>query len=94
MNSGVYDQEQPQEKLVHSLEHGNIVIYYDEPGEETINEFSGPWDGIVVVPKPGLGESIVLTAWTKKLAQPQFDPDAAASFIDEYRGRGPENPVR
>lgn len=101
VSPGVYAQEQPQEKLVHSLEHGNIVIYYDEPDEATLqtlegwaNQFPGAWDGIVAVPKPGLGESIVLTAWTKKLVLPHFDPDTAASFIDEYRGRGPENPVR
>ncbi|NJL86481.1 MAG: DUF3105 domain-containing protein [Leptolyngbyaceae cyanobacterium SM1_1_3] len=47
-----------------------------------------------MVPKAGLGDKIVLTAWTKKLVIPEFDPQAAATFIDEYRGRSPENPVR
>ncbi|WP_035991523.1 DUF3105 domain-containing protein [Leptolyngbya sp. KIOST-1] len=98
---GVYTDVQRPEQLVHSLEHGNIVIYYDQPAAETkkalvswADQFSGPWDGIVVVPKAGLGQDIVLTAWTKKLVMPEFDPQAAATFIDEYRGRGPENPVR
>ena len=98
---GVYTEAQPLEKLVHSLEHGNIVIYYDQPREEAMKalqswakQFPGLWDGLVVVPRPGLGESLVLTAWTKKLVMPEFDPAAAATFIDAYRGRGPENPVR
>ncbi len=98
---GVYTQEQPVEKLVHSLEHGNIVIYYEQPGDEAqqtlqswARQFPGAWDGLVVVPKAGLGESVVLTAWTKKLVLTEFEPQAAASFIDAYRGRGPENPVR
>lgn len=98
---GVYDEVQRPEQLVHSLEHGNIVIYYDQPEAETMKaleswaaQFSGPWEGIVAVPKAGLGQEIVLTAWTKKLVMPKFDPQAAATFIDEYRGRGPENPVR
>ncbi|MBE9135706.1 DUF3105 domain-containing protein [Nodosilinea sp. LEGE 07088] len=98
---GVYTEAQRPEQLVHSLEHGNIVIYYDQPAIETMtaleswaNQFSGPWEGIVVVPKAGLGEEIVLTAWTKKLVMPEFSPQAAATFVDEYRGRGPENPVR
>lgn len=98
---GVYTEAQRPEQLVHSLEHGNIVIYYDQPQAETMqaleswaDRFSGPWDGIVLTPKPGLEEEIVLTAWTKKLAMPDFDPQMAATFIDEYRGRGPENPVR
>jgi hypothetical protein len=98
---GVYNQEQRPEELVHSLEHGNIVIYYDQPTQEAMqaltswaNQFPGLWDGIVVVPKAGLGSELVLTAWTKKLRMPEFDPQAAATFIDAYRGRGPENPVR
>lgn len=98
---GVYTAVQRSEQLVHSLEHGNIVIYYDQPAADTLkaleswaDQFSGPWEGIVAVPKAGLDEKIVLTAWTKKLVMPDFDPQAAATFIDEYRGRGPENPVR
>lgn len=98
---GVYAEAQRPEQLVHSLEHGNIVIYYDQPNSKTMqtlqgwaDEFTGDWDGVVVTPKPGLGKRIVLTAWTKQLNQTEFDPQAAASFIDEYRGRGPENPVR
>lgn len=98
---GVHSQEQRPEQLVHSLEHGNIVVYYDQPGTEATkaleswaNQFSGAWDGVVVTPKAGLGESIVLTAWTKQLNLTEFEPEAAASFIDEHRGRGPENPVR
>jgi len=98
---GVYTQEQRLEELVHSIEHGNIVIYIDQPGQAAMDtltawaaEFPGLWDGLVVVPKPGLGEEVVLTAWTKKLILPQFEPEAAATFIDTYRGRGPENPVR
>ncbi|HEY9888274.1 MAG TPA: DUF3105 domain-containing protein [Candidatus Obscuribacterales bacterium] len=98
---GVYSASQRPEQLVHSLEHGNIVIYYDQPTADTMttlaswaSQFPGAWDGVVVVPKAGLGTEVVLTAWTKKLRMPQFSPEAAATFIDAYRGRGPENPVR
>ena len=42
----------------------------------------------------GLGQSVVLTAWAKRLDLDRFDPAPAAAFIDGYRGRGPENPVR
>jgi hypothetical protein len=47
-----------------------------------------------VVTHEGLGDGVVLTAWTKKLVLPEFQPEAAATFIDTYRGRGPENSVR
>jgi hypothetical protein len=98
---GVYEVEQPPTRLVHALEHGNIVIYYDRPGEAVMAQlrdwarlYSGQWDGIVVTPARGLGEEVVLTAWTRRLRLDPFDPAAAAAFIDAFRGRGPENPVR
>ncbi|HEY9761400.1 MAG TPA: DUF3105 domain-containing protein [Trichocoleus sp.] len=98
---GVYAESQRPEQLVHSLEHGKIVVYYDQPGNQVmstfegwVKQFPGAWDGLVVVPSPGLGETIVLTAWKHKLELSQFNAEAASTFIDTYRGRGPENPVR
>lgn len=98
---GFYTQPQPPETLVHSLEHGNVVIYYSQPGSQALaqlktwaNQFSGTWDGLVVVPVNGLGGGIILTAWDKTLRLDTFDPAAAAAFIDAFRGRGPENLVR
>ena len=99
--TGVYDAAQSPGRLVHSLEHGNIVIYYDKLDPlalETLGGWSGlydgQWDGIVVVPRPGLGQAVILTAWNKRLRLQSFDPEAGAAFIDAFRGRGPENPVR
>ncbi|MDH3595532.1 MAG: DUF3105 domain-containing protein [Rhodospirillales bacterium] len=87
--------------LVHALEHGNIVIYYDRPSEDVVETledwaglYTGQWDGLLAVPMSGLGESLMLTAWTKQLRLDEFDPPLAAAFIDAYRGRGPEHPVR
>ncbi|AEB12916.1 DUF3105 domain-containing protein [Marinithermus hydrothermalis] len=99
---GFYTRERRPEALVHSLEHGHVVIYYDAPGEDALrllrawaDLYAGePWAGVVVVRKPELGKAVVLTAWTKRLRLESFDPAAAAAFIDAYRGRGPENPVR
>ena len=98
---GFYDEPQPPTRLVHALEHGNIVVYYDEPGPQArellvkwAGLFDGQWDGLVVTPLPGLGRGLVLTAWAKRLRLERWDDAAAAAFIDAYRGRGPENPVR
>jgi hypothetical protein len=98
---GVYAAPQHPTQLVHALEHGNIVIYYDAPGdaarrqlEKWAGHYDNQWSGLVVTPNPGLGNAVVLTAWARRLALDAFDPAAAAAFIDAYRGRGPENPVR
>ncbi|MFQ5972084.1 MAG: DUF3105 domain-containing protein [Alphaproteobacteria bacterium] len=101
VRAGFYDEAQPPTRLVHSMEHGNVVIYYDAPGAaalETLRRWSelytGQWDGLVVTRDSGLGSRIVLSAWTRRLELDRFDPEAAAAFIDAFRGRGPENPVR
>jgi len=52
------------------------------------------WSGIVATPMPGIGEAVVLTAWRRMLRLDTFDAATAAAFIDAFRGRGPENPVR
>ena len=99
--TGFYTQPQPPTELVHAVEHGNVVIYYDRPGEtvrtrlrEWTQAYSGQWDGIVAAPSPGLGARIVLTAWEKRLTLPRYDEEKAAAFIEAFRGRGPEHPVR
>ena len=98
---GFYEEPQAANKRVHSVEHGHIVIYYESPGAEAIQLlkdwtalYGGHWDGVVAAPSSGLGKAVVLTAWRKILRLDEFDPAAAAAFIDEFRGRGPENPVR
>ncbi len=101
VKAGFYDREMPKINLVHSIEHGNIVIYYDTPGDAAMDtlkswtsRYSGAWDGVVATRSPGLGDVVVLTAWTKLLRLEGFDEAAAAAFLDTYRGRGPENQVR
>ena len=98
---GVYRLPQRSGQLVHALEHGNVVIYYDTPTPDALADlkdwaalYTGTWDGVVLTPMERLGEEVVLNAWTKTLRLKSFDPALAAAFIDRYRGRGPENPVR
>jgi hypothetical protein len=102
--TGFYSEPQRPTELVHALEHGNIVIYYDRPGPRALGQlrrwaetYQGQWNGVVVVPSPGLRERIVLTAWEKRLLLDRFDEAdeaAAAAFLDAFRGRGPEGAMR
>jgi len=101
VSPGFYGEVQPPTRLVHSIEHGHVVIYYENPGADAIqslkdwtSSYDGHWDGLIAVPATGLGGAVVLTAWRKIVRLDNFDPAAAAAFIDLYRGRGPENPVR
>jgi hypothetical protein len=98
---GYYDTPLPAGNLVHALEHGDIVIYYDRPSSEVMqslkgwaSRFQNRWAGLIVTPMPGIGQEIILTAWTKELRLAEFDAASAAAFIDRFRGRGPEQPMR
>ncbi|HBA89577.1 MAG TPA: hypothetical protein DCZ75_16795 [Geobacter sp.] len=95
---GFYKTPQAPEKLVHSLEHGDIVIYYEKPTPSVLRQLkgwaklhSGKWDGVIVTRLPGLGKTVILTAWTKLLRLDTFDPGKASAFIDAFRGKGPEH---
>ncbi len=101
VDPGFYETAKGRSNLVHSLEHGMIVVFYDQPGGQELETlrawtglFNGPWSGIVSVRKTGLGKKLIFTAWRRILTLDRFDAPAAAAFIDAYRGRGPENPVR
>jgi hypothetical protein len=96
-----YVSAKSRSNLVHSMEHGMVVIHYDAPGDEVIATirqwtglFSGPWSGLIAVRRLGLGEKLIVTAWRRTLRLDRFEAKAAAAFIDAYRGRGPEKPVR
>lgn len=98
---GFYSKPQPVDEIIHALEHGQVVVYYDSPGFKALSvlkrwtgQFTDPWSGLIAVPHKGLGQEVVLTAWGKRLRLPAFDEAALAAFIDAYSGRGPERRVR
>lgn len=99
--SGFYEEAQPKGELIHALEHGQVVVYYEAPGFKGLSvlkrwtrQFAGPWSGLIAAPHAGLGDDVVLTAWRRRLRLDAFDEAALAAFMDAYMGRGPENSVR
>lgn len=102
---GFYEQTQPLGSLVHSLEHGAVVVYYDpgqlSPAAESslqsyTDSYTGTWASFIAVPNPNDDpeSAYVLTAWEKRLTMEQYDNSTVQAFTAEYLGRGPENPVR
>jgi len=98
---GVYEEAPVPTEVVHALEHGNVLINFDIPGAEVMKTlkawaklYNKQWSGLVIAPLPGLGQKVILRAWTNRLDLEIFDAGSAAAFVDAYRGRGPEHPVR
>jgi len=100
---GMYEEDKAlPELLVHNLEHGNVVIYVnrDQLSKDDLVAlqklpltYSGQWDGVVLVNQKG-PFPIVLTAWRAKMALKGYDGKKIDEFLDAFRGRGPEHPVR
>lgn len=104
-DAGYYEETPPAGNLVHSLEHGAVVIYYDPDAltpeaEESLQAFAqahqDQWASVIVVPNPNEEPEspYVLTAWRTMLRMDEYDPQVVRAFLAEYLGRGPENPVR
>lgn len=104
-DAGFYEETQPYEALVHNLEHGHVVIYYDEnalsdDAENSLREFAaahtGDFTSVVVVPNPkdDPKSSFVLTAWGHRLRMSDYNPRIVRAFLAEYLGRGPEGEGR
>lgn len=99
---GVYKQQQPDEGLIHNLEHGYVWISYrPDAGPEIIEQlenFYGFGKKIIVEPRKENDKLIALAAWNWL---DKFDPESKeklneaelkriGDFIDAFINKGPE----
>ena len=98
--AGVYEEPLADGNLVHSLEHGYVIISYNCEQEnpeckDLVSKVVAIWEEkgrnkIIVTPRPSLDTKIALTAWTKLDKFDEFDAERINFFIDEFRNKGPE----
>jgi hypothetical protein len=96
--SGVYTTEQPDEDLVHNLEHGHVWISYhptllnstDRAALERLVRDGGTDTGVVLTPRSRNTSAIVLTSWTRQLALNSFNATTIRNFVNTNRGHSPE----
>jgi len=105
-NWGVYSTAQPETQLIHNLEHGGIVIWYDPSrldagGVDALSQYvtrqnqSGVSGRYKFILSPWGGEDelpapIVATAWRWTLALDEADTGAIDAFAGEHYGIAPE----
>jgi hypothetical protein len=95
LNCGVYDEEQQNENVVHTLEHGAVWITYD-PATTSDAEIEAlvalaPDTYAVVSPYDGLGEAMAISAWGAQLRFTDVDDPAVTDFLTEF-WRSPDSP--
>lgn len=98
LGRGIYDEEQPDEILVHNLEHGEIwIAYHPRISEETLRELTKiakSFNKIVMAPRSKNDMDIALAAWSRldafNLDEGELDKKRIEDFIKRYRNKGPE----
>jgi len=94
--AGFYDEELPDEQLVHNMEHGEIWISYrPEVGDKIIDElkkFAG--STVTVTPRSANDMDIALAAWGRldkfNVIEGGLDKPRIENFITRHIDKGPE----
>lgn len=99
LDAGVYDIPQPDEMLVHNLEHGHIVISYDcgrladcDGTKQQLRRIFDAYNGwkVTIVPRQNADAAIALTAWGWLDKMDELDEARIRRFIQAWRDKGPE----
>jgi hypothetical protein len=89
--------------LVHNLEHGYVILWYDcqgvtQPGDcsalkDQVRQVIDRFDSAKLIgfPREGLDLPLVLTSWGRVQRFEKFDLPAVSAFIERNRNRGPES---
>ena len=88
LNCGIYTKPVPNENAVHDLEHGAVWVTYDPSlPAATVTKLRDlmPSTYTVLSPYPGLGGSIVLSAWDVQLKVSSVTDARILQFFEKYR---------
>jgi hypothetical protein len=94
--AGIYTANPPPDgQLVHSLEHGYVIIWFDPATEaadlQNIVAAAQKYPAdTLVVPRTGMPAPVAATAWHQRLLCQGLNSKALISFIAEWRNKGPE----
>jgi hypothetical protein len=100
---GVYTSAQPQERMIHNLEHGGIVIWYQPAAISTADlatltqfvqqQITTARFKVILTPWSGTSfdHNIAVTAWDWLLYLDTPDLDMIRAFIDDHINKAPES---
>ncbi|MDX1608294.1 MAG: DUF3105 domain-containing protein [Candidatus Spechtbacterales bacterium] len=91
-----YETEQNLPRIIHSLEHGAVVIYYkDSVPQEELDQLRDLYerfrrDKVVVAPLNDMDTNYALTAWQWIDKFDTYNEQRIINFIDDHLNKGPE----
>jgi hypothetical protein len=87
---GVYDGEQDMRAMVHSMEHGYVVILYRNIPEDQVGQlrqFAEARNGskLILAPYSGLErDGVALAAWRNLETMQRLNMDVVQAFVNDY----------
>jgi hypothetical protein len=99
---GIFKDAPPDELLVHNLEHGGVIIFYDCPTgcTDAVNSLASyanryppdSFTGIMLVPRTGLPNDarIALVSWQHRMLLKSLDQNKIQQFMMERFNKAPE----
>ncbi|HEX3087823.1 MAG TPA: DUF3105 domain-containing protein, partial [Ilumatobacteraceae bacterium] len=94
-NCQYYDTSVPNERAVHSLEHGAVWITYgpdtSQADKDVLKAIADQGDHILISEYDGLPAPIVATAWGKQLLLQSVSDPRLQQFVDVFQS-GPQTP--
>ena len=94
--AGVKTEQDPDELILHSMEHGAAVVWYraDLPQGE-VEQIRAAFDAAkvgkkIMAPRAGLDVPVALTSWGYLLKLDAIDAEKITEFILANNDRGPE----
>lgn len=92
--AGVYGDNVDVTQLVHSLEHGYIILYYNGASQQEIQQLinyqAQDPTKMIVAPYPNMPSKIALVAWDHIQRCNGVNTQAIYSFVSQFRNQGPE----
>ena len=94
---GVYDEELPKEALVHAMEHGGVIVWYNSGSgcdaecqaslTRIVTRYLDAGRHVILVPYHGLHTALALTAWTRLERLDRVDISAIDAFVTTHDRR-------
>lgn len=95
-HAGVYDKPPADGYLVHSLEHGAVILWYNpkqlskDQVEQLKNIFNRTSGKGIMTPRESMDVSVAVSSWGRVLKLKTIDEKQIKAFFDTNINRGPE----
>lgn len=91
---GVYQEELPDEQLIHNLEHGGIWIAYKDVDAQTkakLESLAAEYPAsVILTPRLANDAAIAVASWGRLMKLENFEEQLIRDFISQNKNRSPE----